>query len=500
MERNNKLVRSNKNKEIKAGLCLLLLIISFTANAQVFWTENFGEGCSQGNLASSYSGTNGAWSVAITGTNDTYSNTWYVSATEAGMGVDNCGDGCGNDASLINRTLHLGPSPLLGGDAGATYNAGGICGLGICVATDARAESPIINCNGYDTITISFNYFMQGCAGSDYAALAYYDGSSWLYYNGSLWTSTFSSLVSSNNASCAGQGYWTAYTAQLPASANNNSSIKIGFRWTNNDDGVGTDPSFAVDDITLSGTAALPCSISVSISISQPIYCNGDCDGSLSANVSGGTPAYIYQWLPGGITVGLCAGTYTVLVTDFNGCTATASSTLNQPSQLVPGNPITNNPTCIGCSDGSICPGAVSGGTPVYAYSISPPATFNGNCFMNLSQGIYTICVTDANGCSVCYDDTLTDPPSGIEGIFSSSEIRIYPNPFSTIATIEVSGLQFKVYAFVVRDELGREVRKSEIRNQKSEISKGNLQSGIYFYDLLDDKNNLVRRGKLLIQ
>ncbi|MFT5184013.1 MAG: hypothetical protein ACI84C_001141 [Flavobacteriales bacterium] len=46
---------------------------------------------------------------------------------------------------------------------------------------------------------------------------------------------------------------WTEYSIALPASANENANIKLGFRWVNNDDGVGTDPSFAVDDITVVG-------------------------------------------------------------------------------------------------------------------------------------------------------------------------------------------------------------------------------------------------------
>jgi hypothetical protein len=48
------------------------------------------------------------------------------------------------------------------------------------------------------------------------------------------------------------QGLWTAYSIALPATANNNPGIRIGFRWVNNANGTGTDPSFAVDDIQLS--------------------------------------------------------------------------------------------------------------------------------------------------------------------------------------------------------------------------------------------------------
>jgi hypothetical protein len=491
-------------KKLYSASLLFFLVISFSSNAQVFWTENFGTGCSQGNLANGFTGTNGAWSVANTGTNDTYANTWYVSATEAGTGIGNCGDGCGSNASLINRTLHLGPSPLLGGDAGATYNSGGICGIGICVQTDWRAESPVINCTGYDTITISFNYFMQGAAGSDFAALGYYDGTSWTYYNGSSWTAAFTSLPASNNSLCAGQGSWTAFTAQLPASANNNPNVKIGFRWKNNDDGIGTDPSFAVDDISISGIPGPSCS--VFITPVSPL-CYGDCNGSMEAFCTGAFPIN-YVWSNGlsatGDTVmsftNFCAGVYTVIISDANSCTATAIVTLTQPNPLVLGTLISNNPSCIGCTDGTICLGTLNGGTAPYAINLSPTATFNGNCFLNLGADDYTVCVTDANGCLVCQNDTLTDPPSGIAEHLAPVEIRMYPNPFSETATIEVYGLQIRNYSLVVWDELGREIRKSEIRNQKYEMQRGNLQDGIYFFDLLNDEKQVVARGKFVLQ
>jgi hypothetical protein len=491
---------SKISKFIKAGLCLFLITISFSSHAQVFWTENFGTGCSQGNTANGYSGTNGTWSVVNTGTNDAYANAWYVSATEAGMGSGNCGDGCGGNPSLINRTLHLGPSPSLGGDAGATYNAGGICGLGICVLTDQRAESPVISCHGYDTISVSFNYFMQGSAGADFAALAFYDGASWSYYNGTSWTATFTSIAPTNNASCAGQGLWTAYSAQLPPSANNNSAIKIGFRWINNDDGAGTDPSFAVDDITLSGTAAPSCSVAVIVN--QPVLCYDSCNGTLTV-IGFGVSPFHFHWSNGDTTatsLNLCGGMYTVVMTDSVGCMDTANFIVTEPPALVPGNPILNDPTCIGCTDGSICLGAASGGTPNYSYTISPNATFNGNCFISLPQGVYTVCVTDANGCIVCDDDTLTDPPMNVTDQDSPVEIRMYPNPFHAKAIIEVYGLQFTHYRFVIRDAVGREIGKYEISNHKTEISRNGMQAGIYFFDLLDDKDKVVHRGRFIVQ
>ena len=111
---------------MKQIICCLLLSLTVPSYGQTFWVEDFGIGCNAGNPASGYNGTNGNWTVSNTGTNDSYSNQWYVSATEAGMGVGNCGDGCGNNPSLSNQTLHLGAIASLVGDQGASYNAGGL--------------------------------------------------------------------------------------------------------------------------------------------------------------------------------------------------------------------------------------------------------------------------------------------------------------------------------------------------------------------------------------
>ncbi len=224
-----------------------LICVAFFGNAQtVFWTEGFSTGCNQGVVANGFSGSNGAWATTSTGTNDPYANVFFVSATEAYTGFGGCGDGCLATPSQVNGTLHLGNVAIPGlvsADNGASYNVGGICGFGYCVITNTRAESPVIDCSGKSSITLSLEYFENGDLAND-------DGSVW-YYNGFSWA------LLSNTAKTAaicpgGQGLWTTFSIALPADANNNPNVKIGFNWTNNDDNVGTDPSFAIDNITLS--------------------------------------------------------------------------------------------------------------------------------------------------------------------------------------------------------------------------------------------------------
>lgn len=218
------------------------VILSHSIFAQVFWSETFGSGCNQGQLATAFSSANGSWTVTNTGTNAGSANVWYVGATENNTGVGNCSTVCGT-----NATLHLGNVDVsfIAADQGAAYYEGlaGFCGLLPCGSTDKRIESPAISCTGKENISVSFTY-IEGGNTIDNATVWYSDGAAWSQLADPA--KTFSGI-------CSPQGVWTNFTAILPASANDNPNVKIGFRWINNDDGDATDPSFAVDDIQFSG-------------------------------------------------------------------------------------------------------------------------------------------------------------------------------------------------------------------------------------------------------
>lgn len=225
------------------------MFLAVTAFAQTtFWTEDFGTGCNRGQLASAYSGTNGSWTIASTGTNGNVGNTFFVSATSDNTGAGNCSDNCITNSSVSNATLHVSNVQIVipsfvnaGADTGAAYLTGGFSSFGYVATANLRAESPTINCTGQNNITISFIYLEGGQTTLDDAQLVYSaDG-------GTTWTMI--DALAKTTGCAAGQ--WTAFTASLPASADNNAMVKIGFTWTNNDDGQGSDPSFSVDDIAL---------------------------------------------------------------------------------------------------------------------------------------------------------------------------------------------------------------------------------------------------------
>ncbi len=144
--------------------------------------------------------------------------------------------------------------------------------------------------------------------------------------------------------------------------------------------------------------------------------CNSAADGSINATVLGGTPPYTYSWSNGAGTVedpvNLPAGTYTLEVTDANGCVMTTSATVGQPSaiNITLVDESDNNGFNITCSDASdgFAQVVAIGGTPPYSYTWDNGAS--GDLIDNLTAGVYTVIATDANGCTQELAVNMTAP------------------------------------------------------------------------------------------
>jgi hypothetical protein len=147
-----------------------------------------------------------------------------------------------------------------------------------------------------------------------------------------------------------------------------------------------------------------PTAIEVS-AITTPVLCNGGENGNIETTVTGGTPPYTFSWSNGAITPqinNLTAGTYTVVVTDANGCTETLAATVTQ-TQAITLAPVVQPPTC-GNSDGAIDLQIV-GGTPPYQQIWSTGAVQED--ISGLSTGTYSVTVTDASGCTAATTQSI---------------------------------------------------------------------------------------------
>jgi gliding motility-associated-like protein len=139
------------------------------------------------------------------------------------------------------------------------------------------------------------------------------------------------------------------------------------------------------------------------------LVCFGVCNGSASVVVTGGTPGYTYLWSSGGtasLETGLCAGNYSCVVTDLNGCTLTQTFTLTEPPLLTVAS-AGFNVSCFGVCDGQIV-AIPSGGTPNYTFAWSTGCT-TASC-NNICAGTYNVTVTDMNGCTATSTATVTEP------------------------------------------------------------------------------------------
>ncbi len=141
------------------------------------------------------------------------------------------------------------------------------------------------------------------------------------------------------------------------------------------------------------------------------VSCNGGNDGSATVTGSGGSGNYTYMWSNGATTQNisnLTAGTYTVTVTDDNGCTSVSSVIVTESTVISTAGTVGTNPSIMGGSDGSINL-TVTGGTAPYTFLWSNGETTED--ISGLTAGCYTVTITDANGCTATSETCLTDPP-----------------------------------------------------------------------------------------
>lgn len=137
----------------------------------------------------------------------------------------------------------------------------------------------------------------------------------------------------------------------------------------------------------------------VAVNSVTDVSCKGGNNGAIDVSVSNGTPPYTYSWSNGSVTQDLYylyAGPYELTVTDASGCQGVKSIDVNEPASALALSVSTTKASC-GLADGSASV-AVSGGTGPYSYQWSNNVTTSAN--NGIAAGVYSVTVTDANGCS----------------------------------------------------------------------------------------------------
>jgi gliding motility-associated-like protein len=188
----------------------------------------------------------------------------------------------------------------------------------------------------------------------------------------------------------------------------------------------------------LNFTITEPSSLSATTA-STGVSCFGGSNGSASVTVSGGKPAYTYQWAPlggnGSSITGRPAGDYTCTITDGNGCTLVKNVTISTPP-VFSATYTKTNVSCNGGTNGTATITAM-GGTGPYTYSWSPSGR-TGAVANGLSAGDYRVTIKDANTCTYTVDITINEPAL-LTAVISKTDVLCNGGASGT-ATVMPSG------------------------------------------------------------
>ncbi|MBL7806918.1 MAG: gliding motility-associated C-terminal domain-containing protein, partial [Saprospiraceae bacterium] len=203
------------------------------------------------------------------------------------------------------------------------------------------------------------------------------------------------------------------------------------FQWST---GPGTETlsNLSAGIYALTSTDANGCSTTAQFLITEPnaITIFADIDstsctsttGDISITVTGGSAPFAYSWNNGQVTPvvnGLTPGTYTVTISDENGCSMAQSFTLDPGGAPVLSNSEVIPVNCTGESNGQITV-EVTGGVSPYQFQWSTGGI--SDLLTNLPAGDYTLTATDANGCLTTLQFTVTEPPLlSLVGVIDSS-------------------------------------------------------------------------------
>ena len=247
------------------------------------------------------------------------------------------------------------------------------------------------------------------------------------------------SITAQTNVNCFGNSTGSATVTASGGTAG------YTYAWTGGGTAA-TKSSLAAGTYTVTVTDANSCTATASVTITQPaaalsvtiskndVLCNGQATGSATANPAGGTGSPTYLWTGGATTASITnklAGTYTVTVTDVNGCTATATTTITQPAIALSVSISKIDVACFGNSTGSAT-ATGTGGTGAISYIWTGGATTA--TITNKPAGTYSVTATDANVCTATATTTIAQPASALSiALTSQTNVLCFGNSTGAI-------------------------------------------------------------------
>jgi gliding motility-associated-like protein len=205
---------------------------------------------------------------------------------------------------------------------------------------------------------------------------------------------------------------------------------------------------------TTSVTVTEPTVLTATASM-NPVLCNGGNTGDATVVAGGGIGPYTYSWSPSGGTgttaSNLTAQGYTVTVTDANGCTITASTTVTEPTALTATTSFTQS-TCSQANGSADV--TVSGGIGPYTYSWAPTG-----CTAALATGLtaqtYTVTYTDANGCTNTATVAVPNAASPSITVTGTTAVTCFGGADGTATSVTSGGTAPYTYAWAATGGTG---------------------------------------------
>lgn len=232
-------------------------------------------------------------------------------------------------------------------------------------------------------------------------------------------------IVVQNNVLCTGTN-----TGSFTLQGNNgNAPYSFTLNGVTNSTGTFSNLAAAIYNVTVTDATGCtfvqtvnlisPNALTASITSQTAVSCFGGNNASVTVSASSGTNPYTYSLGASnnatGIFNSLSAGTYSVIVTDNNGCTFSQPVTIVQPAAAL-SSLITSqtNVACFGGNDGSVTITA-SDGTGPYTYQLGATNNATGQ-FGSLLSGNYTVLITDNNACTINQNVVITQPAAALGG------------------------------------------------------------------------------------
>lgn len=348
----------------------LVNVSSGTAPFNYAWTPNVGSANSVTQLSA------GIYSVRITDVNGCTANTSILISEPAPLNITSSAiDGTcsvANGSATVNVSGGVGPY---------SYNwSNGISGTNLITGLSAGNYSVVVSDANACSQTTSIDILNSGALNS-----------------------SVSSIIPPN---CSGDSNASATVSLTGGTA------PFNYSWTPNVSATAIASGLSVGQYSVTITDANQCSSTTSIVINEPaplllsatainVNCYGDNTGQAQVSTVGGIAPYSFQWIGSTDTDNILensyAGNYSVVVTDANGCTSVATTTVSEPAQVIV-SPVVTSATC-GNANGAIDL-TVNGGTGPYIYSWSIPNRGSVSHVGNIGAGAYQVVVTDANGCT----------------------------------------------------------------------------------------------------